>query len=325
MSCSSSSSPIPSGCAPACRSAQCAGSRASSSFTTASARSFTPTVFWTPTSSPGCLRSSRFIRLTEGLYQRVVARAAEGALKRLPRLPEWIAEGTLERLNMPGFAVALAAMHRPGAPEDVDPAGPATTRLAYDELLANQLALLLVRARLRETAGRAHVADGTLGARLEAALPFALTGAQKTALVRDPRRPAVRESHYSAPAGRCRLGQDRRCAPRHGRSGRSRPAGRDDGADGSAGAPAFRPDGAARRQGGPQHGADDGPRQGFGAARDAGGAGLRRAQHRDRNARALQDKVVFADLGLAVVDEQHRFGVRQRLALAGKGRRPISW
>ena len=87
--------------------------------------------------------------LTEGLYQRTVARAAEGALKRLPRLPEWIAEGTLSRLKLPSFADALGAMHRPKRPEDVDPAGPAATRLAYDELLANQLALLLMRARMR--------------------------------------------------------------------------------------------------------------------------------------------------------------------------------
>ena len=120
--------------------------------------------------------------LTEGLYPRTVARAAEGALKRLPRLPEWVGDETLHRLNLRGFAEALAAMHKPSAPEDIDPAGPAGTRLAYDELLANQLALLLVRARMRASAGRAHVAEGALGRRLEAALPFSLTRAQRKAL-----------------------------------------------------------------------------------------------------------------------------------------------
>src|SRR5208283_3251638 len=69
--------------------------------------------------------------LTEGLFQRVVARAAEGALKRLPRLPEWVGRDTLDRLKAPSFVEALTAMHRPSAPEDVDPAGPAATRLAY--------------------------------------------------------------------------------------------------------------------------------------------------------------------------------------------------
>ena len=120
--------------------------------------------------------------LTEGLYPRTVARAAEGALKRLPRLPEWIGDETLSRLKLPGFAEALAAMHRPTRPEDIDPAGPAATRLAYDELLANQLALLLMRARMRAIPGRAHRAEGVLGRRLEAALPFSLTQAQQQAI-----------------------------------------------------------------------------------------------------------------------------------------------
>src|SRR6516225_1788628 len=69
--------------------------------------------------------------LTDGLYQRAVARAAEGALKRLPRLPEWISNETLRELKLPGFAEAIGAMHGPKTPEDIDPAGPAATRLAY--------------------------------------------------------------------------------------------------------------------------------------------------------------------------------------------------
>ncbi len=120
--------------------------------------------------------------LTDGLYQRAVARAAEGALKRLPRLPEWIGDETLSDLKLPSFGQALGAMHRPETPADIDPAGPAATRLAFDELLANQLALLLVRARMRVIPGRAHIAEGALARRLEAALPFALTRAQRRAV-----------------------------------------------------------------------------------------------------------------------------------------------
>ena len=120
--------------------------------------------------------------LTEGLYQRTVARAAEGALKRAPRLPEWIGGKALSELKLPGFAEALGAMHRPADPGDIDPVGPAATRLAYDELLANQLALLLMRARMRAIPGRAHEAQGALARRIEAALPFSLTGAQRRAL-----------------------------------------------------------------------------------------------------------------------------------------------
>ena len=120
--------------------------------------------------------------LTEGLYQRAVARAAESALKRLPRLPEWISEETLSDVNLPSFAEALGAMHRPGTPGDIDPASRAATRLAYDELFANQLALLLMRARMRVIPGRAHRAEGALARRLEAALPFSLTRAQREAV-----------------------------------------------------------------------------------------------------------------------------------------------
>ena len=83
---------------------------------------------------------------------------------------------------MPSVAQALDAMHRPGAPADIDPAGPAATRLAYDELFANQLALLLVRARMRAIPGRAHRTEGALARRLEAALPFSLTRAQRQAV-----------------------------------------------------------------------------------------------------------------------------------------------
>ena len=54
--------------------------------------------------------------LTDGLYQRAVARAAEGALKRLPRLPEWIGDETLSDLKLPSFGHALGAMHRPETP-----------------------------------------------------------------------------------------------------------------------------------------------------------------------------------------------------------------
>ena len=107
---------------------------------------------------------------------------AEGALKRLPPLPEWVSEKTLSDLKLPSVAQALGMMHRPEAPTDIDPAGPAAARLAYDELFANQLALLLVRARMRAIPGRAHRAEGALARRLEAALPFSLTGAQRQAV-----------------------------------------------------------------------------------------------------------------------------------------------
>ncbi len=257
--------------------------------------------------------------LTVGLFQRTVARAAEGALKRLPGLPEWIADETLERLNLPGFAEALQAMHRPQAPENVDPAGPGATRLAYDELLANQLALLLVRARMRTISGRAHVAEGALARRLEAALPFSLTGAQSRAVaeiradLRSEKRmirllqgdvgsgktvvallamaevvEAGRQGAMMAPTEVLARQHFERMAPLAEKAGLriALMTGRD----------------------------KAGERRGTLAALAAREIDIAVGTHA-----LFQESVVFGDLGLAVVDEQHRFGVRQRLALASKG------
>jgi ATP-dependent DNA helicase RecG len=257
--------------------------------------------------------------LTEGLFQRTVARAAEAALRRLPRLPEWIGGETLERLGLPGFAEALESMHRPQAPEDIDPSGPSATRLAYDELLANQLALLLARARMRTIAGRAHVAEGKLGRRLEAALPFALTAAQARAIaeiradLRSEKRmirllqgdvgsgktvvallamaevvEAGRQAAMMAPTEVLARQHFERMAPLAEQAGLriALMTGRDRATE----------------------------RRGALAALAAGEIDIAVGTHA-----LFQESVVFADLGLAVVDEQHRFGVRQRLALASKG------
>jgi ATP-dependent DNA helicase RecG len=257
--------------------------------------------------------------LTEGLYQRAVARAAEAALKRLPKLPEWIGAETLRDLSLPGFAEALQAMHRPGAPGDIEPAGPAATRLAYDELLANQLALLLMRARLRAIPGRAHRAEGALARAIEAALPFSLTGAQRQAIadiradLRAEKRmlrllqgdvgsgktvvaliamaevvEAGRQAAMMAPTEILARQHYERMAPLAESAGLriALLTGRDK---------------AAQRR--------------------ASLAALANGEtHIAVGTHALfQEGVAFADLGLAVVDEQHRFGVRQRLALASKG------
>src|ERR1700727_2569162 len=192
-------------------------------------------------------------------------------------------------------------MHHPIAPADIDPAGPAATRLAYDELMANQLALLLMRARMRVIPGRAHIGEGALAQRLEAALPFSLTPAQRQAV--DDIRADLR-----AEKRMLRLLQ--------GEAGRQ--------------AAMMAPTEILARQ----HyermvplAASVGLRIALLTGRDK--ASARRASlaalaegttHIAVGTHALfQESVTFADLGLAVVDEQHRFGVRQRLALASKG------
>jgi ATP-dependent DNA helicase RecG len=258
-------------------------------------------------------------RLTEGLFPRVLAKAAQGALARLPRLPEWIADKTAQQLGAPSFAGALAAMHNPQRPADIDPAGVAATRLAYDELLANQLALLLVRARMRALAGRSSGGDGRIAASIEAALPFALTAAQNRAL-------AEIRADLAAPRRMLRLLQG------DVGSGKTIVALLAMAAVVEAGRQAtlMAPTEILARQ----HYERMRPLAETAGLQIALLTGRDKAAERGRSLAALargeidiavgthalfQEAVAFRDLALAVVDEQHRFGVHQRLALANKG------
>src|SRR5262249_62100550 len=106
---------------------------------------------------------------------------ADAALGGAPCLPECEDAGWVARESYPSFAEALRTLHRPAEPADADPAGLAWTRLAYDELLAGQLALALLRAHLRRPAGRATAGTGELRKRLIQALPYTLTASQTRA------------------------------------------------------------------------------------------------------------------------------------------------
>src|ERR1051325_11275991 len=120
--------------------------------------------------------------LTEGLAAGNVRRAMDGALAKLPELPEWQDEAWVSREQLPPFTAALRHLHRPGELHDIAPEHPAWTRLAYDELLAGQLALALVRAHMRRQAGRGSASEGRLRARILKSLPYALTHSQQKAL-----------------------------------------------------------------------------------------------------------------------------------------------
>ena len=120
--------------------------------------------------------------LTEGLTLNQLRRAADAALTRVPSLPEWQEPSWLARERFPSFAEALRTLHRPPDPVDALPERPAWARLAYDEFLAGQVALALVRAHLRRPSGRATPGTGQLRKKLVAALPFALTPSQTRAV-----------------------------------------------------------------------------------------------------------------------------------------------
>ncbi|WEK46860.1 MAG: ATP-dependent DNA helicase RecG [Candidatus Andeanibacterium colombiense] len=112
-------------------------------------------------------------RLAEGLTQPMIGKLVAQAMARVPELPEWIEPGLVERQKWPAWRAALALGHR-------DEHAAARDRLAYDELLANSLALMLVRADNRQRRGQALQGDGSLRAKLQ--LPFGLTGAQRRSI-----------------------------------------------------------------------------------------------------------------------------------------------
>jgi len=120
--------------------------------------------------------------LTEGLSLNQVGKAADAALARLPDLPEWQEASWVARERFPPFADALRLLHRPSEPADLLPEGLAWSRLAYDEFLAGQLALALVRAHLRRPAGRATAGTGHIRKKLIEALPYSLTPSQGRAV-----------------------------------------------------------------------------------------------------------------------------------------------
>jgi ATP-dependent DNA helicase RecG len=120
--------------------------------------------------------------MTEGLHPNQLRKAIDGALERLPSLAEWQDRAWLERNAYPGFAEALRNLHRPSAPDDLLAESAPWSRLAYDELLAGQLALALLRAHMRNRSGRGSAAEGRLRGRIIAALPYALTPSQQRAV-----------------------------------------------------------------------------------------------------------------------------------------------
>ena len=251
-------------------------------------------------------------RLSEGLTQPRIAGLAEQALARLPDLPEWIEPGQLAKSGWPTWAAALRLAH-----ESTDEK--ARDRLAYDELLANSLALLLVKAEGRRRKGQALAGDGRLRAKLQ--LPFALTGAQARSI-------AEIEGDMAQEALMLRLLQ--------GDVGAGKTV---------VGLNAMLIAVEAGKQAALLAPTEILARQHFETLRKlAGPTGAEvalltgRAKGRERESILMglldgsidilvgthaifQDTVSYRDLGLVVIDEQHRFGVAQRLALAGKGRR----
>jgi len=120
--------------------------------------------------------------LTAGLSGKVLSRAIRQALDEVPTLTEWQDESWLKKQKWPGFNEALKAAHVPESGEVLEPLSPVRQRLAYDELLANQLALGLVRRHMKSSSGRSIRGSGYLREKVINALPYSLTNSQKLCL-----------------------------------------------------------------------------------------------------------------------------------------------
>ena len=120
--------------------------------------------------------------LTAGLTLKVMTRAAADAVDRLPDLAEWIDPSQKARAGWPDWRDALRKAHAPESLADISPAAPARMRLAYDEFLAHQLTLALARAHRRRAKGRVSTGGGVLRDKVLAALPYRPTRAQLRAM-----------------------------------------------------------------------------------------------------------------------------------------------
>ena len=254
------------------------------------------------------------------LTPKVLGKAIRAALQPAPGPDEWIDLAFLARHGWKPWHAALGEAHAPADAAALEPTSATRQRLAFDELLANQLALALVRANMRRVAGRGLEGDGRLRRKVTQALPFRLTGSQEKAL-------DDIAADMAADTRMLRLLQGDVCSGKTVVAFLSMLNAVECGAQAVLMAPT---DILAR-----QHLAAIEP-----LAKAAGvTVALLTGREKGRQRKTLlddlaggaaglavgthalfQDDVAFHDLALAVIDEQHRFGVHQRLTLAAKGR-----
>jgi ATP-dependent DNA helicase RecG len=260
--------------------------------------------------------------LTAGLTQKPLAKAVRQALEHAPtaaQMPEWHDPALMDREGWPLWREALSQVHAPQSEVELSPTTSGRRRLGYDELLANQLALLLVREKMRRKPGRALLGNGALLGTVEAALPYTLTGTQNQALaeilgdIKSPNR-MLRLLQGDVGSGKTVVALMAMLQA----------------VEAGAQAALMAPTELLSRQ----HFAVlqdlcasvPGVRIAALTGRDKGKARAEILAHLEAGdidiligTHALfQESVEFHDLALVVVDEQHRFGVHQRLALTDR-------
>ncbi len=257
--------------------------------------------------------------MTEGIGPRLMTRIAATAAEKCPVLAEWQDPAFLARSAFPTFAEAMQGLHHPDDLKAVEGDTIVRRRVAYDELLASQVALALVRRQQKKSAGRATAGDGRLRHAIESALPFTLTDGQRQALADihdDMEKPermlrllqgdvgsgktvvallamaaaaeAGRQSVLMAPTEILARQHAERLAP-------------------------------LAQKAGLKLALLTGREKGPGRARVLEGLANGEIAIAVGTHALFQEGVAFRDLALAIVDEQHRFGVHQRLLLGSKG------
>ncbi|WP_199555479.1 ATP-dependent DNA helicase RecG [Sandaracinobacteroides hominis] len=254
--------------------------------------------------------------LTEGFTSRRLATLATEAIARVPQLPEWIEPSLQSKHQWPPIAEAFATIHT------VPDSAKARDRIAYDELFASQLAWALVRARRRRARGQPLTGTGRLSDALVASLPWQLTGAQRQAI-------AEIAGDMAAPHAMLRLLQGDVGAGKTLVALLALLIAVEGGAQGCLLAPT---DLLAR-----QHFATLEKLLGPLPVNIAFLSGREKGRAREAILARLASgqidilvgthavfsaDVVYANLALAIIDEQHRFGVAQRLMLSDKSERP---
>jgi ATP-dependent DNA helicase RecG len=257
--------------------------------------------------------------LAAGITQKLVLKSVAVALTRAPNLPEWIDGPLKAREGWPDWHDAVAMAHSPTTNADFAATAPARARLAYDELFAHQLTLALARATLRKAKGVCTPGTGTLQAQVLQSLPYAPTGAQTRAIAEiqgDMANPLRMNRLLQGDVGSGKTlvafmalltavesgGQGVMMAPTEILARQHY-----DGLAPLAAAAGVRLDILTGRD----KGAD--------RAEKMAALGDGRLQILVGTHAVFQKDVHFHDLRLAVIDEQHRFGVAQRMELGAKG------
>lgn len=258
--------------------------------------------------------------LSAGLKARLLRKAIEVSCTKVPILEEWISKELIARFSWPDFRTALLSVHHPQHPDELSPHAPARVRLAYDELLANQIALRLLRRRSDDqTQGRAIQSSGALKTSLINNLSFPLTTAQRRVMEEI-------STDMQSPVRMLRLLQGDVGA---GKTVVALGAMLDACEAGYQSALLVPTEVLAKQH----HASLNKMLAPLGLTAELLTGGMRSAERREILSRLasaetqiivgthalLSEDVEFASLGLAVVDEQHRFGVRQRLVLGQKG------